>query len=47
MFNFIGGFQGGGVGPEVAVPMNIVVKWYESFVAKVRAGGIAFLERDD
>ncbi|TFK67612.1 DUF775-domain-containing protein [Pluteus cervinus] len=49
MFNYISGFVGGmgGVGLESAVPMSVVAKWYESFVRKVRAGGIGFLERDE
>ncbi|KAJ7443926.1 hypothetical protein B0H11DRAFT_2090232 [Mycena galericulata] len=47
LFNYVSGFTGGGVGPDVAVPMTLIVKWYESFVGKVRNGGIGFLERED
>ncbi|KAF8178224.1 hypothetical protein K438DRAFT_1046261 [Mycena galopus ATCC 62051] len=47
LFNYVSGFTGGGVGPDVAVPMTLVVKWYESFVGKVRNGGVGFLERGD
>jgi hypothetical protein len=48
LFNYVSGFVGGsGVTPEVAVPMSIIAKWYESFMGKVRAGGIGFLERGD
>lgn len=48
LFNYVSGFVGGsGVTPELAVPMNIIAKWYESFMGKVRAGGIGFLERGD
>lgn len=49
LFNYLSGFVGdsGGVTPELAVPMSIVIKWYESFMGKVRAGGVGFLERGD
>ncbi|KAJ7216413.1 hypothetical protein GGX14DRAFT_604669 [Mycena pura] len=45
LFNYISGFTGGSVSTDVAVPMPLIVKWYESFVGKVRNGGIGFLER--
>ncbi|KAJ7726956.1 hypothetical protein B0H16DRAFT_262533 [Mycena metata] len=47
LFNYVSGFTGGGagVGADVAVPMGLIVRWYESFVGKVRNGGIGFLER--
>ncbi|GLB40005.1 putative DUF775-domain-containing protein [Lyophyllum shimeji] len=58
LFNYVSGFAGaggagaggggrGGVSPETAVPMNVIVKWYESFMAKVKAGGTGFLEREE
>jgi hypothetical protein len=49
LFNYVSGFTSGGagVGPDVAVPMTLIVKWYESFVGKVRNGGVGFLERGD
>ncbi len=48
LFNYLSGFSGGGaMSPEVAVPMGLIVKWYENFMAKVRNGGVAFLERDE
>jgi len=52
LFNYVAGFAGGGgrggnVTPELSVPMNVIVKWYESFMSKVKAGGIGFLERED
>jgi hypothetical protein len=31
--------------PDVAVPMSVIAKWYESFMGKIRAGGVGFLER--
>ncbi|KAF9463228.1 DUF775-domain-containing protein [Collybia nuda] len=48
LFNYVSGFVGGsGVTPELAVPMSIIAKWYESFLGKIRAGGVRFLERED
>jgi hypothetical protein len=49
LFNYVSGFVGGGSGitPESAVPMGVIVKWYDSFLSKVRAGGVGFLERGD
>ncbi|KAK7449229.1 hypothetical protein VKT23_013374 [Stygiomarasmius scandens] len=48
LFNYLSGFTGGGaMSPEVAIPMGLVVKWYEGFMSKVRNSGIAFLEREE
>lgn len=48
LFNYLSGFAGGtAVSPEVAVPIGLIVKWYEGFLAKVRNGGIGFLEREE
>lgn len=49
LFNYISGFVDGGRGPqpESLIPMNIIAKWYDNFLGKVRAGGIGFLERGD
>ncbi|KAJ7076499.1 hypothetical protein B0H15DRAFT_864040 [Mycena belliarum] len=47
LFNYVSGFTGGGVGADVAVPMTLIVRWYESFIAKVRNGGIGFLDRGE
>jgi hypothetical protein len=47
LFNYVSGFTGGSVGADVVVPMGLIVKWYESFVGKVRNGGVGFLERGD
>jgi hypothetical protein len=45
LLNYLGGFTGGATGPNVMVPMNMFMKWYESFTGKIRAsGGIGFLE---
>ncbi|KAJ7121056.1 hypothetical protein C8R44DRAFT_171579 [Mycena epipterygia] len=47
LFNYVAGFTGGAVSADVAVPMTLIVKWYESFVGKVRNGGVGFLDRGD
>ncbi|EGN92165.1 hypothetical protein SERLA73DRAFT_191499 [Serpula lacrymans var. lacrymans S7.3] len=50
LFNFISGFvPGGGIAttPDSVVPMAVIVRWYESFTTKVKAGGVGFLERGD
>ncbi|KAF8153044.1 hypothetical protein B0H34DRAFT_662393 [Crassisporium funariophilum] len=52
LLNYISGFTGGGGGggmmsPDVVIPMSVIAKWYESFLSKVRAGGVGFLERGD
>jgi len=49
MFHYISGFvpSGTGFGPDSTVPMGIIARWYESFVGKVRAGGVGFLDRDE
>ncbi|RDB28123.1 Protein OPI10 [Hypsizygus marmoreus] len=49
LFNYVSGFVGGtgGVTPELAVPMRLIIRWYEMFINKVRVGGIGFLERGE
>ncbi|KAI0301276.1 DUF775-domain-containing protein [Russula brevipes] len=50
LFNYISGFvsgSGASLSPESVVPMNLIAKWYESFLSKVRAGGIGFLDRQE
>lgn len=48
LLNYLSGFTGGSpLGPDALIPMNIVAKWYENFIGKVKAGGVGFLERGD
>ncbi|KAG1802093.1 DUF775-domain-containing protein [Suillus plorans] len=49
LFNYIAGFvpAGTNVGPESTVSMGVIARWYESFIGKVRAGGVGFLERNE
>ncbi|KAJ3746347.1 DUF775-domain-containing protein [Lentinula detonsa] len=47
LFNYISGFASSSdLGPDVAIPMGIIAKWYEVFLSKVKNSGTAFLERD-
>ncbi|KAI0080465.1 DUF775-domain-containing protein [Panus rudis PR-1116 ss-1] len=48
LFNYLSSFVNGGVvTPETPIPMAAIVKWYETFVSKVRAGGTGFLENQE
>jgi hypothetical protein len=47
LFNYLAGFAADAPGADAAVPLAIVRRWYEGFLAKVRAGGVGFLERDE
>lgn len=47
LFNYISGFLGDGLGPDVMIPMALIARWYESFLGKVKAGGVGFLERGE
>jgi protein Hikeshi len=47
LFNYVSGFVGGTMTPEVVVPITIIAQWYEKFLGKLKAGGIGFLERGE
>jgi len=50
LFNYISGFVSGSgtsFSPESMVPMSVIARWYESFLSKVRAGGMGFLDRQE
>ena len=48
LFNYISGFAGGNaLTPEVTIPIGTIVRWYESFMSKVRNSGIGFLENQE
>ncbi|KIJ59887.1 hypothetical protein HYDPIDRAFT_99801 [Hydnomerulius pinastri MD-312] len=50
LFHYVSGFVpagGRGVGPDSVVPMSVIARWYESFMSKLKAGGVGFLERED
>ncbi|XP_006455332.1 hypothetical protein AGABI2DRAFT_209781 [Agaricus bisporus var. bisporus H97] len=49
LFNYVSSFIGSSrtVTPDVVVPMSIIGKWYDSFMSKLKAGGVGFLERSE
>jgi hypothetical protein len=47
LMNYLSSFGESGPGGQVYVPMSSIGKWYESFISKVKAGGIGFLERQE
>lgn len=50
LFNYISGFVSGSgtsLSPDSMVPMNLIARWYESFLSKIRAGGVGFLDRQE
>ena len=47
LMNYLSSFGESGPDGQVYVPMGAVGKWYESFITKVKVGGIGFLERQD
>ncbi|KIM28437.1 hypothetical protein M408DRAFT_69974 [Serendipita vermifera MAFF 305830] len=47
LMNYLSSFGESGPGGQSYVPVNAVGRWYESFMSKIKAGGIGFLERQD
>ncbi|KAF8257767.1 DUF775-domain-containing protein [Lactarius quietus] len=50
LLNYVSGFvsgSGASLSPESMVPMSLIARWYESFLAKARAGGVGFLDRQE
>jgi len=48
LFNYVSSFgTGSKVTPSTMVPMDIIAKWYESVIYKIRTGNIGFLERQE
>ncbi|KAF8513712.1 DUF775-domain-containing protein, partial [Hysterangium stoloniferum] len=48
LFNYMSSFSvNGGLAPDTFVPIGVITKWYDTFLTKVKTGGIAFLERDE
>ncbi|KAA1474446.1 DUF775-domain-containing protein [Dentipellis sp. KUC8613] len=51
LFHYVSGFISGSgsstVTPDSLVPMSLIARWYEQFIGKVKAGGIAFLDRQE
>ncbi|KAK7683598.1 hypothetical protein QCA50_013436 [Cerrena zonata] len=46
LFNYLSSFaqSASAMTPETPIPMAMILKWYENFVAKLRAGGAGFLD---
>jgi protein Hikeshi len=50
LFNYVSGFVGGdgqSITPNNMVPMGLLAKWYENFLAKIKMGGISFLDKQE
>ncbi|KAI0757884.1 hypothetical protein BC629DRAFT_1552792 [Irpex lacteus] len=48
LFNYLSGFASGGpLTPDVAIPMGTIVRWYGSFISKIKNSGIGFLENQE
>jgi len=50
MLNYISGFVSGSgtsLSQESMVPMSLIARWYDSFLSKIRAGGIGFLDKQE
>ncbi len=49
LFDYLGSFfpDPRAIGPDSAVPMGAVKRWYEMFIGKLERGGIGFLERSE
>jgi protein Hikeshi len=47
LVNYLSSFAEVAPGGQTYVPMNAVSRWYDSFMSKVRAGGISFLEKQE
>jgi protein Hikeshi len=47
LFDYLGSFfpDPRAIGPDSAVPMGAIKKWYENFISKVERVGVGFLER--
>lgn len=50
LLNYLSGFTadaGGGVTPESFVQLRTVTRWYQSFITKIKAGGVSFLDNQE
>lgn len=49
MFTYLSSFIADprSISPDTVVPLNIIRKWYDNFLTKVRSGGVGFLENQD
>ncbi len=49
LFNYVSSFvdASGTMTPNVMVPVSVINKWYDSFLNKIKVGGVGFLERNE
>ncbi|CUA67751.1 hypothetical protein RSOLAG22IIIB_03178 [Rhizoctonia solani] len=49
MFTYLSSFLSdpGSLSPDTVVPLNIIRRWYDNFLTKIRSGGVSFLENQD
>lgn len=47
LVNYLSSFGEAAPNGQTYVPMTAVSRWYDSFMSKVKAGGISFLERQE
>jgi len=48
LINYISGFAGGAaVNSNTMIPISLIERWYETFMGKLKARGVGFLERGE
>ncbi|CAE6509147.1 unnamed protein product [Rhizoctonia solani] len=49
MFTYLSSFVSdpGSLSPDTVVPLNIIRRWYDNFLTKIRSGGVSFLDNQD
>ncbi|KAG9035340.1 hypothetical protein FRB95_011491 [Tulasnella sp. JGI-2019a] len=46
LFTHLSSFEGN-LGPQTMIPLGVIQRWYDGLLGKLRAGGAAFLTRED
>ncbi|CAE6422894.1 unnamed protein product [Rhizoctonia solani] len=49
MFTYLSSFVSdpGSLSSDTVVPLNIIRRWYDNFLTKIRSGGVSFLENQE
>ncbi|KAF8743457.1 hypothetical protein RHS02_02598, partial [Rhizoctonia solani] len=49
MFTYLSSFVSdpGSLSPDTVVPLNIIRRWYDNFLTKIRSGGVSFLDNQE
>ncbi|KAJ1309143.1 hypothetical protein OPQ81_004816 [Rhizoctonia solani] len=49
LFTYLSSFVSdpGSLSADTVIPLNIIRRWYDNFLAKIRSGGVSFLENQD